>query len=121
MAEKAAEAAEEAAGEAAEKAVKEDEGELEMVEFEQKMGWRRVLAFREMKLQSAEMLEISALEERLKEWKEGCQGCRAAGRKRMKCESHSIWECEGEQADMIREEMGRIKRVIRWEKFSCCF
>ncbi len=67
MAGEAAEAAEEAAGEAAEKAVEKNKSELEMVEFEQKMGWRRVLAFREMKLQSAEMLEISALEERLEE------------------------------------------------------
>ena len=98
-----------------------DEGELEMIEFEQEMGRRRGMAFREMELQSAEMLEISALEERLEEWKEGCQGCRAAGREGVKRLGHSIWDCCGERADTIREEVGRLKRAIRWEKFSCCF
>lgn len=110
------------AGEAREAEEAAEEEDVEIIEFEQEMERRRVMAFKEMELQSAELLEIEELEERLEEWKKGCQGCRAAGRSGVEeGEGHSIWDCEREGADMIREGVERFKGVISWERFSCCF
>jgi hypothetical protein len=76
-------------GEAVKKAA-EDRNKLKMIEFEQEMGQQRVLAFREIKLQLAEVLKILALKKRLEEWKEGYQEYRAANKEKVEYKSHSI-------------------------------
>jgi hypothetical protein len=97
------------------------EEKAEMIEFKREVERRKLLAVREMELQSREMLEVQVLEERLEEWMLGCQRCRAAGKVGKECEGYSIWECCKERADIIRDEVKRIKGLIKWERFSCCF
>ena len=95
-----------------------DLGNEERLEFEHEVEARRAAAYKEMELQSTELLGIQGLEERLDEWKEGCQRCRAWGER---CEGHNIKDCIEADAAEVQKGLEIIKSLIRWERFSCCF
>ena len=67
------------------------------------------------------MLEVQVLEERLEEQMLGCQRYRAVGKVGKEYKGYSIWECYKEWADIIRDKVKRIKGLIKWERFLCCF
>ena len=103
------------------KIIKENKNELKIIEFEQEMKWWKELTFKKMKLQLIKMLKILMLKKKLKKWKKKCQEYKITDRKKMKCENHSIWNCERKWADMIRKKMSRLKKMIKWKKFLYCF
>lgn len=93
-------------------------GDNRRLEFDREVEARRAAANREMELQSKELLGIQGLEERLDEWKDGCQRCRAWGEG---CRGHEIEDCKGVDAAKVRTGLEIIQGLIRWERFSCCF
>lgn len=82
---------------------------------------RRMWAEEERARQSKEALEVVELREALEKWAQGCVWCRATGEGEEQCRSHRIGECRGEEAEVIRVAIARIKRGVRWEDYLYCF
>jgi len=90
----------------------------ERVSFEQEAETRRAAAHRERASQSEEAIQIQELEDRLEEWKEGCQWCRVWGETGT---GHGIRDCVRAGAEDVQKALEMIESLVQWEKFSCCF
>jgi hypothetical protein len=83
---------------------------------------RQRLAAREMEQAGGEMREVEELAERLEEWSEGCVACRAFGiGAEGRWKGHGLEGCGEEGGEMVRAAVEKVREVLRWEAYSCCF
>ena len=66
-------------------------------------------------------MEVEMFQSILDGWSAGCPWCRAIGEAEEVWRAHSLESCEDGVAEEIRGMVGKVKRVIRWEAYSCCF
>ncbi|KAK4221164.1 P-loop containing nucleoside triphosphate hydrolase protein [Podospora fimiseda] len=71
--------------------------------------------------QSEEALEVERFKEILEEWATGCMWCRATGEEKRVYSGHRLEECMEEDSGVVRQTVERVRRKIRWEKYSGCF
>jgi hypothetical protein len=104
---------------------KKDEVEIEAGEMAAAMQrgrvQRRMYGQAERRRQAEESMEVDEFRAVLHTWSVGCPWCRAMGEAEERCREHTLEGCREEYVGDIQEMVRRVKRVVRWEAYSCCF
>ena len=103
----------------------EEDGEAGAMERKAEIDRGRVQRRRygqaERERQAEESMEVEMLRSILEEWSAGCPWCRATGEAEEVWRAHGLEGCEEVEAEAVIEMVERVKRVVRWEAYSCCF
>jgi hypothetical protein len=91
------------------------------VEIQQGRAQRRRRGWEERQRQAEECMEVEEFKAILRMWSVGCPWCRATGEAEEVYSGHGLDCCDEPEADGIREMAERVKQVVRWERYSCCF
>ena len=91
------------------------------VEINEGRGQRRRRGWEERRRQAGESIEVERFKEMMGEWLVGCTWCRASGEAGEVYTGHGLEDCEEGEAEGVREMVERVRRVVRWERYSCCF
>ncbi|KAK3896428.1 hypothetical protein C8A05DRAFT_20594, partial [Staphylotrichum tortipilum] len=75
----------------------------------------------ERQRQATEIEEVEQFREILREWSVGCTWCRAIGEEPGVYRGHGIQECMEDDAANVRRTVERVRGVVRWAPYSCCF
>jgi hypothetical protein len=99
-----------------------EEGEMEReAEIYRGRVQRRRYAQAERGRQAEESMEVEMFRSVLDGWLAGCPWCRAIGEAEEVWRAHRLENCEEVEAEAVVEMVQRVKRVVRWEAYSCCF
>ena len=103
----------------------EEDGEAGALEREGEIYRGRIQRRRygqaERERQAEESIEVEIFRGVLDEWSAGCPWCRAIGEAEEVWRAHRLEDCEEVEAEAVIEMAERVKRVVRWEVYSCCF
>jgi hypothetical protein len=91
------------------------------VEIYQGRVQRRIRGWEERRRQADESAEVEQFKQILREWSVGCTWCRANSEAEEVCSGHGFDDCQDTDAEAVRETVERVRRVVRWERYSCCF